>query len=326
MNKERLLWPDVARGVLILIVVIGHTLQHGDYEHNVLWNVIYSFHMAAFFAISGYVSYKPKAKWSILGRRAKQLLVPFCLWSLIESICIGNTGAKLFEFLVYPDSGFWFVYALFFIVALMVCFNKLSAYLNVNDLYIIGGGNLLIIGLMVLMEWRMFGFQFIAFYFFFYALGFFIRKYEIRISMTISMVLGLLWLLTAIFWHGHEIPAPLSSFQMIPASILIYSSRFLSATLGSLFVLGISPYIFRKSQSLVCRLFSYLGNVSLGIYIIHAFVALMIDHYGLLLPYFRSTTSYGFLVSFFMICLSLSLFLIWAMSKNKITSLLLLGK
>lgn len=36
MNKARLLWPDVARGVLILLVVIGHTLQHGDYEHNVL--------------------------------------------------------------------------------------------------------------------------------------------------------------------------------------------------------------------------------------------------------------------------------------------------
>ena len=113
---------------------------------------------------------------------------------------------------------------------------------------------------------------------------------------------------------------------MIPASILIYSYRFLSATLGSLFVLGISPYLFSDFQSVVCRLFSYLGNVSLGIYIIHAFVALMIDHYGLLLPYFRSTTCYGFLVSYFMICLSLSLCLIWVMSKNKITSLLLLGK
>lgn len=82
-------------------------------------------------------------------------------------------------------------------------------------------------------------------------------------------------------------------------------------------MLGISPYIFSDSLSVVCRLFSYLGNVSLGIFIIHAFVALMIDHYGLLLPYFRSTTSYSFLVSYFMICLSLSLFLIWAMSKIK---------
>lgn len=62
----RFVWADAIRGVLILTVVLGHALQHGDYEHNICWTVIYSFHMAAFFAISGFVSYKDKFSWNII--------------------------------------------------------------------------------------------------------------------------------------------------------------------------------------------------------------------------------------------------------------------
>ena len=57
MAKERLLGADSLKGILILLTVLGHAIQ-GVYTENVesnsLWNVIYSFHMPAFFAISGY--------------------------------------------------------------------------------------------------------------------------------------------------------------------------------------------------------------------------------------------------------------------------------
>ena len=52
MSRNRLLWADALRGLLILIVVLGHSLQHGDYENRISWNIIYSFHMAAFFVVS----------------------------------------------------------------------------------------------------------------------------------------------------------------------------------------------------------------------------------------------------------------------------------
>ena len=57
MGKKRVKWADSLKGILILLVVLGHSIQ-GVYGENVdsclLWNVIYSFHMPAFFAISGF--------------------------------------------------------------------------------------------------------------------------------------------------------------------------------------------------------------------------------------------------------------------------------
>lgn len=52
MPKDRLIWADSLKGILILLVVLGHAIQ-GVYRENVesnrWWNVIYSFHMPAFF-------------------------------------------------------------------------------------------------------------------------------------------------------------------------------------------------------------------------------------------------------------------------------------
>lgn len=52
----RLSWVDAYKGILILLVVLGHSIQYrlGDgCFNNTLWNVIYSFHMPCFFAVSG---------------------------------------------------------------------------------------------------------------------------------------------------------------------------------------------------------------------------------------------------------------------------------
>ncbi len=57
MGKQRLIWADSLKGILIVLVVLGHAIQgvYGeDVESNRIWNIIYSFHMPAFFAISGF--------------------------------------------------------------------------------------------------------------------------------------------------------------------------------------------------------------------------------------------------------------------------------
>ena len=54
---KRQIWADSLKGLLILLVVLGHAIQ-GIYldsaDANHIYNLIYSFHMPAFFAISGY--------------------------------------------------------------------------------------------------------------------------------------------------------------------------------------------------------------------------------------------------------------------------------
>lgn len=63
MNKTRLVWVDSLKGWLMLLVVMGHAIQYcmndGECESNYWWNLIYSFHMPAFMALSGFVNYRP---------------------------------------------------------------------------------------------------------------------------------------------------------------------------------------------------------------------------------------------------------------------------
>lgn len=58
---KRLLWADSLKGILIILVVLGHaiqeTLKSGCFDNH-LWNYIYSFHMPAFMAVSGFLNYR----------------------------------------------------------------------------------------------------------------------------------------------------------------------------------------------------------------------------------------------------------------------------
>lgn len=48
---EREVWIDTLKGVLIMLVVLGHCIQYTDtdFENNVAWCYIYSFHMPLLF-------------------------------------------------------------------------------------------------------------------------------------------------------------------------------------------------------------------------------------------------------------------------------------
>lgn len=65
MERKRMIWADSLKGMLIILVVLGHAIQHtigNDCYNNHLWNYIYSFHMAAFMAVSGYLTHRPEYK------------------------------------------------------------------------------------------------------------------------------------------------------------------------------------------------------------------------------------------------------------------------
>ena len=53
MERERNLGIDVARGIAIILMVIGHCYSNG----NIMLQWIYSFHMPFFFLISGVCAY-----------------------------------------------------------------------------------------------------------------------------------------------------------------------------------------------------------------------------------------------------------------------------
>ena len=80
MNK-RIEYLDIAKGIGILFVVLGH--NHIKDEYPIVYQVVYSFHMPFFFLLSG-LFFKPEYNFAELARRRfHSLLRPFIAYMVI---------------------------------------------------------------------------------------------------------------------------------------------------------------------------------------------------------------------------------------------------
>ncbi len=86
LSKPRSPFLDIAKGVGIILVVMGHTFG----VPNPIYHTIYSFHMPLFFIISGYVYDQTKYNGfklsKMLAHRAKRYLIPFYMFAGINLV------------------------------------------------------------------------------------------------------------------------------------------------------------------------------------------------------------------------------------------------
>lgn len=75
---SRIKWLDIAKGIAILAVIVGHTVSVGSPVRN----VIFSFHMPLFFIVAGY-TFKIKPNRFVLISSFKRLLLPYLLLSTL---------------------------------------------------------------------------------------------------------------------------------------------------------------------------------------------------------------------------------------------------
>lgn len=88
---ERERWPDLVRGIAIILVIIGHTIQYVkynnvNYEEDGVFLFIYSFHMPLFMFVSGYLFKSYVDRYSFIEgvwRKARSLLVPIIVWGIL---------------------------------------------------------------------------------------------------------------------------------------------------------------------------------------------------------------------------------------------------
>jgi fucose 4-O-acetylase-like acetyltransferase len=127
MANQRLQFLDVGKGLLILLVVLGHS----SFPFN---QFIYWFHMPAFFLIGGIVHKQPEGeiKWSFIRRKFDSLIIPYLSFGLSISIIIACYSLPIYGFgavkswvlqfgrLLYSGGGvfgafgaFWFIPCLF---------------------------------------------------------------------------------------------------------------------------------------------------------------------------------------------------------------------
>lgn len=127
MAKQRLGWIDIAKGIAIIAVILGHTYGYGNPVHA----FVYSFHIPLFFILAGYTS-RVKTFNEVIVSSKKRLLLPYaalCAFIAVSALInpalsIGDTGWIALGFIFaaggdtvpfgIPGVGLaWFLMALF---------------------------------------------------------------------------------------------------------------------------------------------------------------------------------------------------------------------
>ena len=79
----RLKYIDVARAFAIFFIVFGHALSH-SMNIEPIYKFIYSFHVSAFFIISGYVFKIKSASFKdFLKKKLLRIMVPYLFWAIV---------------------------------------------------------------------------------------------------------------------------------------------------------------------------------------------------------------------------------------------------
>lgn len=323
------MWADSLKGWLALIVIFGHALQFGVENNGAdyVWNLIYSAHMPAFFAISGYLAFKSntlvRGFWKSIVRRAKQLLLPFIAWSLID-FCTHDYGWEhIEEYILYPDCMYWFLWTLFFICFAFNTIVFVSRKNNIREEIIIIIFCLILVLTMVFLNYRKFGFQFFAYYFLFYSMGYFIKKYSLLIKKkAVLTVLLLIWLLGAYYWRMDSAPTFVPSDSIIPQSLWLYSYRFIAATVGVFVLLSfaVKESIEHDADSRIVK----MGTYSLGSYAVQLIIIPWVI--SIVKFVFAGVSDVSIVLVSFCITTVLSVATISLLNKNKYTALIFLGK
>lgn len=85
--KERVEYIDIAKGIGILLVILGHVVYDGNYPMKGAGSIsdfIFSFHMPLFFIISGFcIKDSKKLDKSVLLKMARIYLLPYAIWSVL---------------------------------------------------------------------------------------------------------------------------------------------------------------------------------------------------------------------------------------------------
>lgn len=234
---KRLYFIDNLRGFLIILVIIGHCIQYMDidYDHNIMFRYIYSFHMPLFMFVSGYVSYKHDYRWSLIKRRAIQLIVPFISWAMIGMTISGSYDM---EFLIHPDTALWFLWVLFWIGTVHMTLSKCCLRFNLNEEIVFFISCFLFLAVLLFSKLS-FGFHLFAWYLPFYVFGAFSRKHDSLFSNIMDhcrLPLGACFVILAFFWMRNESPTFMSS----QSQVIIFGYKFIVGLIGSLFFMSVA--------------------------------------------------------------------------------------
>lgn len=263
MSNQRIFWADNLKGFLIILVVLGHVIQYSydSYDSLHLYNYIYSFHMPAFMAISGFLSYKQNNlayKTDRIRKRGLQLLIPYLFWTLSYCAVMNTSVIKC----IYESPTYWFLILLFFISVLMALCQWVSDKFRIYSVIICTLMFVTLLVIQVICKPYILSLNILYVHFFFYSIGWFIRKYEsILLHDWMIFPFGCLYVGLGGAYSRFSSPAFVS---FIPLSVYFI----ISGMVGTILFM----VLFRKFVSISFSIIGKLGRKTLGLYVIHLLI------------------------------------------------------
>ena len=262
MKTDRIDWLDVSRGIVIILMVFGHSAIPQTIN-----NWIYSFHMPFFFFISGmlikqktYTDIKDFCKelYQYTGRKATSLLLPFVIYSLVNILLYPLYGNK--EMLAFGKGVLqngWGAYALWFIpvffVANIICkISVISRTTTYSALFL-----MLITGASfdhynIFLPWNMSSVPFACLYI---LSGYLLKECILKAKNTKKTHTIISTILCCV------IPFIISQYyrlDMCNNKVLPLLPLLLAAILGILFIINLSKFISKKSP--ISSILQYTGR------------------------------------------------------------------
>lgn len=307
MSNNRIRWIDATKGLLILLMVLGHIHniagKHGIQDDYLIkctfFSSLYScFFMQAFLVLTGYTSNFEKKIKLFLVSQLKTIVIPWFVFSVLCQIYRGASGDHSF-FININNQNFFFLFEDFWFLH-VIFFGKLFYYFVFK--YI--GNDIVRASLLLLM--MVSGFAIFTFYkdsgntyhyynylhykdflcmTFFLWFGNFSRRKEIFKYLKGRILIIIIFLY--IIGHAFRLYFRLNDIDdtLIAPVILSHGGNAMSLVqipayiyyviLGSLSCFGIMQYIGN------CRFLEYFGLNSLVVYCVHfVFLALLVEFIG----------------------------------------------
>lgn len=342
-TKKRSPYLDIIKAILIILVIIGHSIQYGSgstylekqlFFNNYLFKFIYSFHMPLFIMISGYLSYNSLNKNSLKETfisKFKSLIIPLFFWSIIPFI-INLEFYSIIEslklFIAVFSTNLWFLWSLFYINILVKLINK---YFKDNIfIYILSFLITFILPNTFVIKYFNIQFSLYSFLYFYFLIGYFYKKYNLEDKLNKLFNIKTLIINTIIFIL---LLIPFSTNDYIYVSginiignykqLFIDLYRYLLGLLGSIELLLLIKLLLPKIKDNLKDKLLYLGKNTLGIYIISSII------HPYLLPIITkdlANINYLFVFIESIIILIISIIIIELIKKNKFLSKYLLGE
>ena len=278
---------DFIRCVLILLVVLGHSVQYSMpqevayYLDMPLFVFIYSFHMQMFAFVSGLFVAKSLSLsfWDVLKKRFAQLIIPSIFWSGVVANIFGrfvigeNVSLKGFiKCFLYSPLAYWFLYSLFLSILYLWTANKIKE----RSFFIV------LISVLFLFALPVNDLRYVKFIYPFYIAGYYYSLYKNTVDkhkMLVTLVMLVLYCMLIPFWSriSYIYIFGLDILYLEKGKILYNLAilkpcmyRIIVGLASSVAFMYILQYVYRKCIVKVpSEMFLYIGRHSMAIYMIH---------------------------------------------------------